>query len=259
MMMPGVISASSPMKMGVPRKLMMAWPATDAAAAAQSKVRKFQIAIPVEVVAEDSTAAVPKPISEALISVCPSAISPPNGSVQICVARQQEVGDRVQDAVRQVEAVEQTCQERLALSLLLRVGKGFGRTGRRDGTVGRLHDRLQRRHELLQRRLERREVVGERGAEAVIGRRGRDRRCVQQGQGGCVGFGDFEVVGAGGSPAESGLLHLAVQQVDVAIPGLGGLALQGRVDCALDAGGGGGQFLGVGVDGIVEDALQRRE
>ena len=111
----------------------------------------------------------------------------------------------------------------------------------------------------VQRRLERREIVGECRAEAVIGWRGRDRRSVQQGQGGCIGLGDFEVVGACGSPTEARLLHLAIQQVDIAIAGLGGLALQGCVDCALDAGRGGGQFLGVGVDGVVEDALQRGE
>src|SRR5208283_2885823 len=120
---------------------------------------------------------------------------------------QQEVGDRVQDAVRQVEAVEQACQKCLALGLLLRVSKGFGRARRRDGPVGCLHDRLQRRHKLLLCRFERSEVVGQSGTEAVIGRRGRDRRRVQQGQGGCICLGDFEVVGAGGSPSEGGLLH----------------------------------------------------
>ena len=93
--------------------------------------------------------------------------------------------------------------------------------------VGCLHDRLQRRHKLLLCRFERSEVVGQSGTEAVIGRRGRDRRRVQQGQGGCICLGDFEVVGAGGSPSEGGLLHFAVQQVDVSIAGLGCLALQG--------------------------------
>ena len=89
----------------------------------------------------------------------------------------------------------------------------------------------------LLRRFQRRQVVGQRRAEPVIGRRGRDRRGVQQRQGRGVELGDFEVVGAGGSPAEGRLLHLALQQVDVAVAGLRRIGLQGAVDRALDRGG----------------------
>ena len=199
----------------------------DAAAAAQSKVRKFQIADTGRGRGRGQHGRGPEADQRCIDQRLPERHQPAERVGPDLRTRQQEVGDRVQDAVRQVEAVEQACQKRLALGLLLRVSKGFGRSRRRDGTVGRLHDRLQRRHKLLLCRFEWREVVGERGTDAVIGRRGRDRRCVQQRQGGCVGLGDFEVVGAGGSPSEGGLLHFAVQQVDVSIAGLGCLALQG--------------------------------
>ena len=59
---------------------MTALSATEAAAAPQLPVRKLKMAEPVEMVLEESSAAVPKAIIEVMISVCPMAMRPPNGS-----------------------------------------------------------------------------------------------------------------------------------------------------------------------------------
>ena len=121
--------------------------------------------------------------SAVLIRVCPSAISPPNGSVQICVCGRRNRVIVLQDPVRQIRAAEHPGQT-LPPPRLLGISQGFAERRRRAGSVRRLHDVSQRRHELLRPPFERGQVVGERRTEAVIGRRRRDRRCVQQRKGG---------------------------------------------------------------------------
>ena len=83
MMMPGISSAKRAAKIGAPKKLMIACPATVAAAPPQLPVKNSQTAAPVEVVAEDSRPATPMAARLMFISFCPMDIRPPNGSVQI--------------------------------------------------------------------------------------------------------------------------------------------------------------------------------
>ena len=55
------------------------------------------------------------------------------------------------------------------------------------------------------------------------------------------------------------MLHLAGEQIEIAVARLGGIALDGGIDRALYARRGGREFAGVVVDGRVEDPLERGE
>ena len=224
MMMPGNRMLVSSAKTGTPRKLIRAWPATCGGGGAPVEGQhvpdgRRRSRLWLEASTAGDTEGDQRGDHQRLAhGHQPAERVRPDGR-----GRQDEAGDLVEHDVGEVERGEQPCRGRTcALALSSAEARVVGMPDGRRGAVGGVaRPSAASSMKDFAAADEWREVIGEGGTEALIGRRRGDRASRSAGRGWtALSLGDFEIVGAGGRPAEGRLLHLACEQIEIAVAGL---------------------------------------